>query len=418
QGIRNLVTSHLIYPNIRFRIVVGADMSGSGKALRDWWQGEWELPDITLEAQDRIRRNVVFTFPETKGNRTDVITAAIAKELEKIKKFRYADHSEPEYFPLPAPKQELVKNLPLPSERTGFIARGDTIGETWLKVLDTTLKFGQLKDTHFDHNSAELYDVVAVISGNDKADFIPDYLPFSLADLENYLPQLLSGEKPEGVSYTYGSRLRNFKGVDQIAHIKAKLKREWFSRSAVACTWDATLDPVKGSSPCLVAIETGIQELDGSQALYVTVKFRSHDLFRAWPMNTYALRLLQQEIAESVGVAVGPLTIQSHSAHIYQDCFDQAALVVETNRKKQRFEKDPRGNFIITVEEDNLIHVRHSAEDTGLTGFEFVGRNAKELEKQLIASNLSVSFAHGVYLGRELHRAELARQAGIEFVQD
>ena len=37
QGIRNLVTSLLIYPNIRFLIVVGADMSGSGKALGEWW---------------------------------------------------------------------------------------------------------------------------------------------------------------------------------------------------------------------------------------------------------------------------------------------------------------------------------------------------------------------------------------------
>jgi thymidylate synthase len=47
------------------------------------------------------------------------------------------------------------------------------------------------------------------------------------------------------------------------------------------------------------------------------VVFRSHDIFKAWAKNTYALSYLMKFVADKLDIEVGYLEIISFDPHIY-----------------------------------------------------------------------------------------------------
>ncbi len=132
--------------------------------------------------------------------------------------------------------------------------------------------------------------------------------------LDKYAEQLLSGENPTNFEYTYGQRLHNLEGFDQIERIIRYLKNEPTSRRGIATTWQA-MDMFKEHVPCLIVVEFLIRD----SKLNLTAFFRSHDLQRAWPANVYGLWKLQEYVGNAVGVPLGSITTISASAHIYED---------------------------------------------------------------------------------------------------
>jgi len=112
------------------------------------------------------------------------------------------------------------------------------------------------------------------------------------------------------------------------------------------------------------------------------------------------------------------LTIISNSAHIYEDCWDQAVKLIHDTGKdviwRHKFEPDPRGNFVIRLENGKIV-VHHYTPQGDRIG-KFAGKTAKELLRQL-ESFISL-ISHATYLGRELQRAEDALRKGERYVQD
>jgi tetrahydromethanopterin S-methyltransferase subunit A len=79
--------------------------------------------------------------------------------------------------------------------------------------------------------------------------------------------------------------------------------------------------------------------------------------------------------------------------------------------------QDPRGFFIIHSDGGKkAISVEHH-DGTGLKN-RIAGKGAKEIYDTIIRLGLVSRQDHMAYLGRELHKAELAMRHGIEYVQD
>jgi thymidylate synthase len=202
-----------------------------------------------------------------------------------------------------------------PSEETTFRVEDEKIASAWLKVLDRIIKFGKEKMSSYDEPQRELLNIVTVISKDCSKDpFLPDYMYFNEQDLLDYYPQLMTDRVFDGIEYTYGSRLRNHDGIDQIKEIIEGLKKEKFSRRAIAFTWDVKKDCNNSKCPCLDLVQVIVQE----DKVYLTAYFRSNDMYRAWPQNAYGLLAIQEEIASELGLSLGKLTIISCSAHIYE----------------------------------------------------------------------------------------------------
>ena len=405
-GINFIIRNILANPKIRYILLWGTDATESGEAfLRFIKAGE----GVRLDKE--IPREAVRLFRDS----VEVIDArseSIRALEEKMKSLpKTIPFTKPQIFP---EAKTMVGTLP--SEKSGFIIQEEKVAIAWLKLLNLIFRFGVIKPSDYGVDQKELLNMTTVITDEDpKKIFFPKWLPFSKKQLANYYPRVLSGQKIPGVSYTYGGRLRDYRGVahDQIKEMIQKLRQASHTRRAVAVTWDPLEDGSSQHPPCLIQLLANIQ----NQKLYLTAIFRSHDIYGAWPENSFALIKLQEEISKKLKVKQGSLTVISNSAHIYTDKWQETQEILQIYYpQKLAWREDPRGNFEIRLAKGRIL-VEHLTPE-GKTGYKFEGTKASEIYKAIINAELVSLSEHAAYLGKELTRAEQALKERKKYIQD
>jgi hypothetical protein len=253
-----------------------------------------------------------------------------------------------------------------------------------------------------------------------------------LAELADYETDMLEADLPEGISYTYGNRLRRHflragASLDTLDAAIAALRADPESRRAFVSLWDNAADlpddpaldtPAAGeearSAPCLVSLF--FRRSAGRLTLSAT--YRSHNLLTAWLKNVYGLMEIQRHLANATGAEPGPLTILSHSL-----CIDPASPRYELARAiardwrhdherdhdtgKHTLREDPHGYFTVAVDRRRgVIVAEHRYEGVLLERYE--DTSASRLASR-IGGEQSVSLvSHALWLGQELARAEAA----------
>jgi thymidylate synthase len=330
-------------------------------------------------------------------------------ELEKLKNF---DLSSLGYGRV-AKEFPMVENIPqvMPGVLYGHRIEGKTIAETWVKIIHRIKTTGTIRATGYDGNWQELINVMAVVTNEPENFYFPEpnYLPVDKHFIESYLPQVLD-DAPyrEGVKYTYGQRLRSHFGHDQIEQVISKLIGEIDAASAVMSLWDVE-DHVKGGSPCLNHIWLRIV----NNSLSMTATFRSNDMFSAWVANAMGLRALQKHICTQINVRsqnnlkLGELITISQSAHIYDDSWENADLLIKhqyTEIANSRDYFDPSGNYLIEVEDQKII-VIHTTPGSGEKMRTYRGKNPLKLLREICMDSPAIQPEHSGYLGIELQKA-------------
>ncbi len=451
-GISAMIRNVYANPHVRKIILWGADLSRSGAALMalmangvdenffiigDEKGGQIEK-EIGKEAIDLFRTSVEII--NLRGKSPDELRKTVAKYSSE----KPAPFTEPKVFPTSRPKP-----FTFPSEQIGFRIHGKTAAQTWLKILNNILRYGRNKTTRYtqENELKELLNVMAVVYEEDPdKPYLPHFFPFSQKDLTTYYPQVLSAKQIPGIAYTYGQRLRDHDGVDQIQNIIDLIKTRPFSKKMVAFTAKIKEDwsvVNKGDTPCLTQILCSIQ--DGK--LFMTTHFRSQDMVHGWPRNVFSLRKLQKLICDESGVPMGAFVMITHSAHIYSDDYELVEKILKENYEKelgytsrQMFEDDPRGNITIEIEEvgtksvgrptkyavkptdkEYEIVLKIYAPNGGLLLKEWRGKTAMEIYIELVnLGDYLVLPSHAIYIGSELQRAEYYIKLGIaeKFSQD
>lgn len=457
EGISYLVRNILARPTIRTLALCGRDLTGSGAALVALLEHgidsehriggvaaatgttirlHRELPPAAIE---QMRRGVQLVDARDRV-RPEAIAALLAELPQQPEPFL----PEPLLFPYTEPTAET-----LPAAEHGFVVRAPTVRAAYLHLLWHVLTFGRRSATGHSADQRELLDVLTVISAEpgDPAHFShADWMPFSRASLgqrlpaggfSGYLSQFLqAGQADAGVSYTYGDRLRAFASppgpdrpdsphspdspIDQLATIIADLRTSGHSRRAVAVLWNPAQDAGSASPPCLNLVQARLRAAPAEAppgslpCLHLTAYFRSHDIYRAWPSNAFGLRALQQLLIEGLApetpVQPGDLVIISHSAHVYAHDWEaaQTLLAHHAHALRPKLLRDPRGSFVVRLEPPAIAVEHYTPGGTHLQTLR--GPDARTLEPQL-APYLS-DMGHALYLGRELHKAELALRLG------
>jgi thymidylate synthase len=437
EGISLLIRNILANKRIEHLVLYGTDLSHTGEAmvaLKEQgllWDNEclgarfnntnrphkikgfpnFEIDaEIPVEAIERFRENVTIHDKKNKIDHRsldDYLRSACFKT-----RFHGKPWGDPETYARSLP----VEPESFPSEGTGFVVRGKYVADTWLKILDTITRFGFIKQSQYGEKQQEITVLTSIVTDEDPNNFQmpdPNFFLFSSEHLQEYLPQLMSKEAPEGVKYTYGSRLRNHNGIDQIASMINELKGAKFSRRAVGITWNVETDYNNPNSPCVDLVQALIQD-----KLHFTVYIRSNDMYKAWPENALALRRVQGEIADAVSAPLGDLIIVSDSAHIYERDWNAAKELLEKHRPYIRKYKQPdsRGNVLLEVE-DGKIKVTHLSPEGKRIG-EFYALDARDAYREISARQMISQINHALDIGTELGKAEVARNLGITYVQD
>ncbi|MFH1426713.1 MAG: thymidylate synthase [Candidatus Kerfeldbacteria bacterium] len=417
DGINPLLRNVLANPTLRTIVLCGQDKIGSADTLskliengineknevigKEESQVEKEIP---REAVELFRRNVDVV--DMRGElKADIVQKAIDEAGRPAEPW-----AEATLYPEPKIESEWY-----PSEGSVYTYRGEKVADVWLKLLYGIMRFGEEKTSHYTSGTQrELLNVAAVITDEcpDNINFV-DYFPFTKEHFENYLPQVMTAKMEPTLSYTYGMRMRDFGGKDQIASIIEKLKKEPWSRRAVGVLWNVDTDDESEHPPCLNLVQAVVKY----DKLHVTAYLRSNDMFRAWPENTLAFRTLQKEIADAIGLEMGPLTTISGSAHIYQESYVQVQDILGKHYPALPCEQDPRGNYVIKTTPEKTIEVTHLTPE-GRKISTYSGKTAIGLFEQ-IASEMGVSVPiHAFDLGAELQKAEIANRLGIQYTQD
>lgn len=429
EGINTVVRGILANPLLRHIVICGSDLTHTGETLKQFFESGADEKGFVKGT------NFQFHTEIPRGALEDVRRNAKLYDLRKkspdeIGKFVGSlpilpAFAEPREFPFLEPQ----KFESFDSEGEGFLVRAKTIAFAWLQILDLVMKFGEEKPTEYPAKQKELLNVLAVIDEEDKT--LPSFIGFTDKDLQEYLPSMLTAEKPASISYTYGSRI--FKredafGEDQVSNAICHLKTVPYTRRAVVFTWRVEEDMKTESPPCLTQITWNIR---GSK-LFQTCIFRSQDVFSGWPMNMFALRELQKKVASELSLPMGSLSCLSVSTHIYENKWADAKKALEENRSQPAYsfkqDQDPRGSFLISIvpgeREKKIALVQHFTPDGRKTQFSFHSSKTEErqiiedLTSQILQSNLISRLDHALYLGKEIQNALAAIREGKEYVQD
>ena len=124
------------------------------------------------------------------------------------------------------------------------------------------------------------------------------------------------------VTVAYGYRWRKHFGRDQLAALVNLLKKEPSSRHGVIVTWDPAQDGLslkkKANVPCPYTFTVNI--IGGRLHLHNIV--RSNDMVLGFPADVAGFALLQQILAQKLGVKVGVYSHSISNAHIYDNQYE------------------------------------------------------------------------------------------------
>jgi thymidylate synthase len=333
-------------------------------------------------------------------------------------------------------EQRTVVAIPAPGEGDFSFRPSDPGGhqvlrrrplEAWRELVVRVLRFGRPVTLH-KGTRLELLNAKVVIAepAEETAEQLAVY-GFNLERFHAYQQKILDGALPEGISYTYGNRLRAYFGdaqapTDTIAAAIAKLKQNPETRHAYISLWDTARDLTSAqasdtSTPCLTTLF--FRRSQGKLALFAT--YRAHNLLTAWLENVYGLMAIQKFVAAAVGMEIGPMTVISQS--LGADPASSRFAIGESVRAawdrdddldpatgKPVLREDPNGYFAFSIDEaKGAVIADHLFEGVLIKRYEAAKAEAIEAA---VSADMAISLvSHALWFGRELARHEAKLKA-------
>lgn len=307
--------------------------------------------------------------------------------------------------PLLIPEPEKVSFSSYESEESGFVVRDNDLYRLWQRALLMIKMFGV--ETN---GTREVMNITSVLT---KKPFIDKRFP-AFDRIESYLPQVCTNNGSEGLTYTYGQRLFGRNQIDSIVDL---LSRDVLKRQAVATTWQPPDDYIQPAPPCLVLVTFRIHPCsNNTYCMYMTTVFRSHDMYKAFGMNLFALWRLGEIVLNRVventhlNISFKSLTNLSISAHVYE-----ADLKLLSNVERLNCNLDYRGYFVITLLRNERKLQLALMNSNNQVVEQWISDDVRELcdACQIFISDVS----HALYMGRELSRAMQCLMNGTKYVQ-
>jgi thymidylate synthase len=130
---------------------------------------------------------------------------------------------------------------------------------------------------------------------------------------------LFSHDTEEVNRFAYGSRIFHFRSeLNQLDdYVIPLLQKHPDSRRALVALADPVADEVTSTRNFVSLLSVWFRLIKGR--LCTTMVVRSNDFLLGWPANIYQARLLQEYVAQKLGVSCGTITSVSLSAHYFSD---------------------------------------------------------------------------------------------------
>lgn len=332
NGIQYIVKNSLLCPQIRGFMLIGNDKNKVRKTF--------------LSKEYYYRRDENFKLFYDAFIETDLCVTVEKNALNNAFNVLLNDSVYCNWIsePIDCYSEESTQTDTLPSEHQGFTIKDKSLEILWRKALTYIKRFGVERSTSTGKKYREIIGLVSVLEAFNEPIKIPENAPLS-ENIEAYSAQIITDSPQPGIEYTYGQRLHDHGQIDAIID---KLKEDKANRQAIGVTWNLPKDSTSMYPPCCVVADFKVQPrtLNGItvDVLYLTLYFRSHDIYSAYCANIYGFRKLQEMIAAFTDCVPGYIMVVSNSAHVYDYDYPQALIYDELGCRM-----DPRGYFIIEL---------------------------------------------------------------------
>lgn len=328
-----LLRGLLLYPGIRHLVLWGDDEYATGEALLVLWQQGLEdsgqLPDsrgrlgdeldaVTLDA---LREDVRLI--DLRGKPPNEVAAAVA-DLPLLGAQR-----EPRSLPNP----QIPLRKVFDSRQTSFPIFSGDVGDSWLQLLNLTLKIGIEKGAADGQRVAETLNAVVTIETpqledgepEEKQEVFPGFFDFNREDFGHRF------------SLVCEKRLLAGAGAERLEAVIDRLRASPDTRAGSVIFNDA------GDSSALVCATFNVV----GRKLFASFVLRSCDLYSDWPLESTALVRLQFQMAGRLGIDVGSAIFVIHSAYIDAEDWARSQRVLDEHfRRPLPLHVDPSGIFL------------------------------------------------------------------------
>jgi thymidylate synthase len=196
-----------------------------------------------------------------------------------------------------------------------------------------------------------LGELLWYLSGSESLDFIRDYVGAYEADAVN---GILEG--------AYGPRLMAMRGqINQLDSINTLLTKKPGSRRAVVQLFNAEdIATPHAEIPCTTTLQFHLRE----GLLHMSVTMRSNDAYLGLPHDVFCFTMLQEMMAQHLGVLLGEYHQYVGSMHIYEEYLDAVdAYIAEGFQQTSEMPPMPDGDPFSKVEQLIEIEARVRARE-------------------------------------------------------
>lgn len=193
-----------------------------------------------------------------------------------------------------------------------------TLGEAWLDSIELVMKDGEdiLDDKRKLKEIRNLYITIKDIREDDI--ILQKHADKERIKLmkEKYATCGLVGD----YKIDYGSYIYDNNGINQMEWLRGRIQNKPETKSATI-----TLHrPGEDMLACLSLMDFKLRQ----EKLYMTVIYRSQNIFSSQPGNLIALRRMHEDLAAQLSVKIGDTELIVISAHIYEEDYEAAMKIL------------------------------------------------------------------------------------------
>lgn len=203
----------------------------------------------------------------------------------------------------------------------------NSLGTAWVKYMQVILSNGECLPDDMEPILETGCISIRVDSCDENDEIVLRHEQQGIREL--YISKMFSEEIITEFNSTYGDRLFNEDGINQVEWAINRLKTKWWSKSASI----SLLRPNDSSPriPCMISLLPVIRKGE----LELNAVFRSQNAFRSYG-NFYGLKEIQKVFCKSLGIGAGAITSVSLRPHIYESDISVAERIVSTEAKNER----------------------------------------------------------------------------------
>ncbi|MBS1492222.1 MAG: thymidylate synthase [Bacteroidetes bacterium] len=246
-----------------------------------------------------------------------------------------------------------------------------------------------------------LAEVVWIVNGKSNANFLNFWnssLPNFAGNVKNYYG-------------AYGSRLRDYNGIDQLERAYKALSNNSKTRQVVLQIWNPSKDlpfetgrPRSKDIPCNICSIPKVRDnkLEWMQVL------RSNDIFLGVPYNFVQFTYLQEVLAGWLGIELGTYNQLSDSLHVYEKDFKNLLLSSEEFKKNPKIDSNLDSIAIDKKNSEKLFNQLESICNQLI----FTKVTSKEVLEIIKWKNATESFRNILLI----ITSEFARRKGLDYL--